>query len=52
MSIECKQGVLWVTRAGDINDYLLAPGDRYVPEKKGKVVIQAVRDAHLCLTNN
>jgi len=45
MAIECKQGVLWVTSSGDLDDHVLSAGQRFVPGRKSKVIIQAVKDA-------
>ncbi len=47
MAIECKQGVLWVTHAGDPRDYMLAAGRHFIPVGKGQgsVVIEAIDDA-------
>lgn len=43
-AIECKEGVLWVTSAGDACDHVLFPGDRYQPAGK-KVIIEAMRES-------
>lgn len=45
MAIECKDGVIWVTCAGECQDYMLRSGKRYVPKTKGNVVIEAIADA-------
>ncbi len=45
MAIECRQGVVWVTATGDLNDHPLSPGERYQPRAKGRVVIEALDDA-------
>ena len=47
MAIECKDGVLWVTASGDNRDHMLYAGQRYVPLKDSKVVIEALKDASL-----
>jgi hypothetical protein len=41
----CDTGVLWVTQAGDRQDYVLMPGQKMTVSKRGKVVIEALRDA-------
>ena len=54
MAIECKNGVIWVTCAGEKRDYVLHAGKRYVPQTKGTVVIEALNEArvdieeHIC----
>ena len=45
MAIECKDGVIWVTCAGESQDYMLRTGKRYVPKSKGEVVIEAIDEA-------
>jgi DUF2917 family protein len=47
MAIECKNGVIWITCAGDYQDHILRPGRRFIPRKKGMVVIEAIGDARL-----
>lgn len=43
--IECEQGVLWITSAGDINDHTVEAGESYVIQDANSVVIEAVEDA-------
>ncbi len=45
MAIECKQGVIWVTHAGERQDYMLRAGRHYMPKGQGTLVIEAVDDA-------
>ena len=45
MAIECKNGVIWVTRAGGHGDHILSAGSRYVPEAKGSIVIEAIGES-------
>ena len=45
MAIECKNGVIWVTCAGESQDYTLRAGRRYVPKTSGEVVIEAIDEA-------
>ena len=45
MAIECRDGVIWVTCAGESQDYMLRAGKRYVPKSKGEVVIEAIDEA-------
>lgn len=49
LSIECEQGVLWVTCAGDIHDYTLGAGESYTIQDANFVVIEAIKDAVLKL---
>lgn len=49
--IICETGLLWVTSAGDPEDHLLKPGDSFIANKGGKVVIEAIRDSQLRLVS-
>jgi hypothetical protein len=52
MAIECKEGMIWVTSAGDYRDYMLCPGKRYVPKTNGEVVIEAIDEACVDIEEN
>lgn len=52
MAIECKNGVIWVTSAGDTGDHILEPGRRYVPKARGTVVIEAIDEARVDIEEN
>lgn len=52
MAIECKNGVIWVTCAGEHQDYILRAGRRYVPATKGNVVIEAINEARVDIEEN
>ena len=41
----CDTGILWVTQSNDNRDYVLMPGQKMTVTKKGKVLIEAMRDA-------
>ncbi len=47
MAIECKNGVIWVTRAGGHKDHILNAGERYIPDAKGSIVIQAIGESYV-----
>jgi hypothetical protein len=54
-SIQCRDGILWITCSGDRTqtdapDILLSAGEHYLPATNGDVVIEAMRDASLSLT--
>ncbi len=49
--IVCETGLLWVTSAGDPEDHLLKPGDSFIANKGGKVVIEAIRDSQVRLVS-
>ncbi|HSB01954.1 MAG TPA: DUF2917 domain-containing protein [Anaerolineales bacterium] len=52
MAIECKNGVIWVTCAGETKDHILQAGRRYVPKAKGRVVIEALDEARVDIEEN
>lgn len=45
VAIECEQGVVWITSAGDINDYTLTAGESYIVHDSNSLVIEAVQDS-------
>ena len=47
MEIVCETGVLWITRSGDLDDYVLMPGERLQINQGGKVIIEAMRESRL-----
>jgi Protein of unknown function (DUF2917) len=51
MAIECKQGIVWITRTGDSHDYMLNPGETYQPGKHGKIVIEAMHEALISMVD-
>lgn len=51
LTIECEKGVLWVTVAGDLNDHTLEAGDCFVVQENSSVVIEAVEDAIVLLSD-
>ncbi len=52
MAIECKNGVIWVTCAGEHQDHILAAGRRYVPKTKGSIVIEAIDESCVDIEEN
>jgi hypothetical protein len=52
MAIECKNGVIWVTCAGEHRDHILHAGRRYIPRTKGSVVIEAIGEACVDIAEN
>ena len=43
--IFCKKGIVWVTQTNDAEDHILYPGDEFASNRRGKVVVQAMRDS-------
>ena len=52
MAIECKNGVVWVTCAGEARDHILQAGRRYVPKTKGTIVIEALDESRVDIEEN
>ncbi len=50
--IECKQGILWLTCDGDLQDHVLEPGQRFIPTKDGRIVIEAMRESSFTMSKN
>jgi len=48
-TLSCDSGVLWVTQPGDHRDYILLSGDQMEVTKRGKVLVEAMREATLHL---
>ncbi len=45
MSIACKEGVLWITNSNDNRDHIVAARGQFSPQRRGNVLIEAMRDA-------
>ena len=43
--IFCQKGTIWVTQTNDVKDHILNPGDEFVSDVRGRVIIQAMRDS-------
>lgn len=52
MAIECKNGVIWITCAGEYKDHILHAGRRFVPKTKGTVVIEAINESQVDIEEN
>jgi Protein of unknown function (DUF2917) len=51
-AILVTNGILWVTQEGDPQDYVLSAGERFVANRHGAVVVEALTDAALRTTRN
>jgi hypothetical protein len=47
VKIHCLQGPIWVTQAGDCDDYFLKAGETFSVWRPGTVVIQGMKPARL-----
>jgi hypothetical protein len=50
-TLSCIGGELWVTFEGDSTDYHMSPDDRIVFTRSGKAVMQAMKPAHVIISN-
>jgi hypothetical protein len=48
-TVVCEKGLLLLTQTGNPQDYTLRPGQRMVVGGHGKVLIEAVSEAALCI---
>ena len=51
-AILVTQGILWVTQEGDPQDYVLSPGERFIANRHGSVVVEALTDAAMRTSRN
>ena len=42
--VVCEEGVLWLTQDGGGTDYILMPGDQFACQKRGRLLVEALRD--------
>ncbi len=45
LKVTCERGIVWLTQSGDPLDYILHPGQSFLPTCRGKVVVQALTQA-------
>jgi hypothetical protein len=48
--IVCMRGEVWITQECDVQDYLLRAGGVFIITRPGRVVIQALRDSRIQVT--
>jgi hypothetical protein len=49
VSVTCVQGVLWLTQERDARDHVLSAGERFVVDRRGRVVISSPLDSEVAL---
>jgi len=42
---QCQSGTLWITQQGDLNDYIVNPGERFWVTRPGTVLVESVKGA-------
>lgn len=49
LGITCLAGELWLTRHGDIEDYILGPGQSFAARRGDHVALQALKPSRVRL---
>ena len=49
IAIACLEGDLWITEEGDSRDYMIRPGERFVVDRPGRIVVASLQEAELAL---
>lgn len=47
--VVCREGLLWITQAGDPRDHLLRDGGRFVSKTRGRIVVTARTPSRLVM---
>lgn len=50
-AVTCLEGTVWITQAGDPRDIVLAAGDEFAVNRRGSVLLQAMREARVRVTS-
>ncbi len=48
--VRCLEGNLWITQEGDLDDYILTPGQELSVRRPGKLVMQGIPAARASLS--
>ena len=51
VEIGCETGSLWITQDNDPRDVVLATGERFMPDRAGKVIVHALRPSTVRTTS-
>lgn len=49
LSLQCIEGQLWLTRDGDVEDYILGPGQNFEVRPDDQATVQALRASRVRL---
>jgi len=49
LSVHCQAGTIWVTQENDRRDIVLAPGQSFALDRRGRALLYALGDAWACL---
>ncbi|HEU0203198.1 MAG TPA: DUF2917 domain-containing protein [Burkholderiaceae bacterium] len=48
-TLDCVRGTLWITQDNDARDIVLEAGERFVLDRDGMALVQAIDSADVCL---
>jgi len=51
LEVELVSGSLWITQDGDIEDYVLGPGQRFRVQRQGATVLHALKESSIKVTH-
>ncbi len=47
--VQALKGVLWVTQKGDVEDYILQPGEQFLTQHKGLILVEGMDNSEFRL---
>lgn len=47
--VQALKGILWITRKGDYQDYILQPGEQYSTKEDGLILIEGIKSSQFKL---
>jgi hypothetical protein len=50
-AVTCLEGAVWITQAGDPQDHVLVAGEKFAVNRRGDVLVEAVREARVRVTS-
>jgi len=50
-AVTCLEGAVWITQAGDPRDHILVAGEKFAVNRRGVVLLEAVREARVRVSN-
>ena len=49
MTVRCEDGLVWLTKSRDLQDYMLGPGTSMVVGKRANILIEALSEAEVTI---
>ena len=50
-AVACLEGAVWITQAGDPRDHVLLAGEEFAVDRRGDVLVEAMREARVRVTS-